>query len=76
MGTHIPFEDHMKFAQTGESPAAWRHALISVGDTCNIGQSWFLDRGIKPTAADLLKWTELVLAHERRLDRGRMPVIE
>ncbi len=42
-----------------DSPKA---QIIELADTCEIAARWFLDHDLKPTAADVLRFAEIVLA--------------
>jgi hypothetical protein len=52
---------------------AGRDALIEVADTLYLCAAWWrqFGRGITPSAADLLRMTELVLAREEQQNRRR-----
>lgn len=53
----------------------YRMSNIGVADTCLMAQLWFAANGLNPSAADILKFAEMVLLEYRRnvaeLDQGR-----
>lgn len=44
--------------------SGFQDPLIDVGDTLDAADRWFTDRRFEATAADLLKFAELVLARK------------
>jgi hypothetical protein len=44
-----------------------RKSITDVADTCYMAQEWFSSYGVDATAADLLKFAELVFERERRM---------
>ena len=60
--------------QRGFSPGSEhiKMANIAVADTMDMGRLWFEDHGVQFTAADLLRYAEMVLVEEQRREMEDM----
>jgi hypothetical protein len=63
----------------GRMPDVWRRAIVDVVDMAETAKFWFDSMGVKPTAADIVALTNLMLERELEIRstqecvRGRYP---
>lgn len=55
------FDQMLKTIPDGE----WKLGLVAVADSCYMARTWFRVHGFEPTAADVLRFAELVLQEAR-----------
>ena len=63
------FDEFLVALKDHPGAATWQSPLIDVTDTMICGRKWFEAYHVSYSAADLIEFAKVVLAHERRKRR-------